>query len=177
MKLIQLTLIFLFISIFSQAQKVVTNGVVYEVKNNTIYKGETNVTDTLSKEQQKNIFHLANKINKAKKDALEAEKEIKRKREELEENRDELEKSVSKDRKKEIKAREKEIKAREKALKLEKKAHKRFLKWDKKHQKAQKKYTRLLKKGKLSPVDEENWLKKLDKIQKKLEKAKEKLTD
>jgi len=170
MKLIQLTLIFLFISVFSQAQKVVTNGVVYEVKNNTIYKGETNVTDTLSKEQQKNIFHLANQINKAKKEALEAEKDMERKREELEENRDELEKSVSKNKKK-------EIKAREKALKLEKKAHKRFLKLDKKYQKAQKKYTRLLKKGKLSPVDEENWLKKLEKMQKKLERAKEKLTD
>ncbi len=67
------------------------------------------------------------------------------------------------------------IKTKEKALKKEKKAKDNYKRAQDKLAKAQKKYEKLKKKGKLSPVDEEKWLEKIENLTEKVEKAKKKL--
>ncbi|MBO6605600.1 hypothetical protein [Psychroserpens sp.] len=51
------------------------------------------------------------------------------------------------------------------------KAQSHFEKTGKKLESAQRKYNKLKRKGKLSPEDEEKWIKKIEKLERKLKKA------
>ena len=132
------------------------NGATYDVKKEKIFKGDVDVTETLSVEERRQIrTTFNNKMSRIK---------------ETEETQKQLEKA-GKDQKKA----EKRQKKAEKALKKRKKAQLSFDKSAKKYQGAIKKYEKLKKKGKLSPEDEAKWLEKIEKFEKSHNTAKKKL--
>lgn len=159
-------LFILFISISVSAQNVERNGKTYEVKNERIFLDGKDVTDTLKAEDKSAILKLSEKAKteaQALKEYAKAEKEAEK---------------LIKEKEKAEKAHKKAVKAQKKAekeLKQQEKAQKRFDKATKDLSKAQKKYDKLKRKGKLSPNDEADWLKKLEKLKSDLDKAKRKL--
>lgn len=154
-----LLIVFLGIGIIANAQKVESNGTVYKVKGEKIFKNGEDVTDLLTEAEKLQInATLKEKIKKE--DVLEKGKKAK--------------KDHKKGEKRHKKA-EKKQKDAEKALKKNQKIQDRFEKAERKYQKEQKKFTRLKDKGKLSPVAEDKMLKKLEKLNGELDKAKRKL--
>lgn len=130
---------------FANAQKVELKGENYEVKGKTFLKNGEDVTNTLTLEKKNEI-----------KAAVEKNKELE---------------AAAKKREEEKKAVEKQQKATEKAHKEADKAASNYEKAKSNHNSAIKKYEKLKGQGKLSPVDEDKWLKKIDKLEKTQKKA------
>lgn len=151
-----ITVFLLFAFALVQAQKVEYNGKNYVVKGNAIFEAKVNVTNTLSQAQQANI---KNRLS----EQILAEKKLK-----------ELEKAQKKAKKKQKAAEKKQRKA-EKEIKAKEKAQKNYADAQDKYQKELKRHERLSDKGKLSPEDEIKWQKKLEGLQKKIDKSKRKL--
>jgi protein subunit release factor B len=153
---ILITIILLFGVTISQAQKVEYNGVNYVVKKNAIFMDGKDITTSLSPEQHANIKNRLSQQILADKKLKEAQKEQKK-----------AEKRQKAAEKRQKKA-ENEIKKKEKAKKNYSDAQDRYEKQVKRHEK-------LKNKGKLSPEDEVKWQKKLEGLQKQIEKTKRKM--
>jgi glycyl-tRNA synthetase alpha subunit len=139
------TLLLLFLVSISYAQDVVYKDKTYTVKGKSIYLAKKEVTTTLSEEMKQDIFAFR-KINEAK---------------ELEVEKAENEKKLA----------EKKMKKAEKALKNKVKAQKKLKKANSKLKAAIKKHQTLKKKGDISPNDEKKWLRKIEKLKKKITKS------
>lgn len=144
---------FLGLGITVNAQNVIKDGKVYEVKGKSIFhKGEDITLSLLSGEKadifktHKNLVKEAKAAEKAKKRAEKATKNA-----------------------------EKAKKKAEKALKQKQKAQDQVNKASRKFDQQQDKYQKLKNSGKLSPNDDAKWLKKLNGYKNNLEKARTKL--
>ena len=163
MKLFVVVVVFLGFALGAQAQEVTYGGVTYKVKGKTILRDKENVTNSLSIEDQTEIRAALERQKAMQKERELAEKQIKK----IEKDQKEAEKR--------IKQAEKRQKAAEKELKEKEKAQSKFENATKDYNKAIDKYERLRDKGKLSPNDEEKWLKKIDDLKEDIEKARRKL--
>ena len=148
--------LFLGLGLFVQAQEVEFNGATYLVKGKSIFQGETDVTNTLSVEQQIAIKAALNNQEAIAKQAQEAEKQIKK-----------AEKNQRKT--------EKKLKKAEKELRHKKRAQAYFDKSGERYDDAVKKYNKLKRKGELSPKDEAKWLSKIEDLKKEHQKAERRL--
>lgn len=128
------------------AQHIVSEGVAYEVKGKSIFKGGIDITHTLDKEKKDNIFKTHKNQKKVTKRAEKAKKK-----------QDKAHKKAAKD------------------LKKKQKAQRKYLKATKRLQQDEAKFKRLKERGHLSPNAEEKWLKKLDRSKKNVEKIRKKL--
>ena len=155
-----ITLLLVLLSLVSLAQTVKNDGNTYKVKNKTIYLDGKDVTESLSSEKRAIILKEAALISEANKAENKKAKKIEKKQKKTE---------------KAIKKAEKEQKKAEKVLKKEEKRNKNYKDAKDKLAKAEKKYRKLKRKGKLSPVADEKWLNKLEKLSEKVESAKRKL--
>lgn len=156
-----LLLLFLFfITVSTYAQEVTVNEVKYEVKEDVIFKDGVDVTNTLSAVEQEEIKRTLSERLKEEKKLLKEEK------------RKETERKNSE---KKLKKEEKKRKKAEKKLKKQELAIKKLDKAKKKYKKSSEKFEKLKSKGKLSPEDELDWNKKLDKLKKDIERKKRKL--
>ncbi|WP_179021683.1 hypothetical protein [Winogradskyella forsetii] len=164
---------FMFI-MFSNAQKVESEGKTYEVKDEKIFLDGKDVTETLTDEEKNFILKeavvISDKMILEEIKRKEAEEKIKGHNEAAEK----LEKEAKKAEKAQKKA-EKELKKAEKELKKKEKLQSNFEKAERNLEKSQSKYEKLKRKGKLSPEDERKWLDKLEKLTSKLKKAKGRL--
>lgn len=177
-----LLLLFLGLGLCGYAQEVEYEGVKYEVKEKAIFQDGKDVTSTLSAEKQQEIMAIH---EKTKMTALEAEKavqvaekeqkEAEKAAQKLEKERKEAEKAIKKAEKAQ-KLAEKEQRRAEKELKRKQHAQDDFEKATKRLQQNQDKYERLKHKGKLSPNDEEKWLKRIEGYREDLDKAKRTLS-
>lgn len=138
------------------AQEVLIDGVSYMVKGEKILKDGVDVSTSLTLEEKQNITTVL----------LEKEAKL-RETEKAAKNLKKAEKSQKNAEKKQKKA--------EKALKQREKTHAKFEKAEKKYNDALTKYEKLNNKGKLSPVDEKEWLEKIEKLKEAQDKAKKKL--
>lgn len=154
------TVICLCFGLAIQAQDIKKDVNQYEVKKGRIYLDNKDITDTFTIEQRKEIIERL-EHNAAEIKLKEAEAKAQKKKE----------KQIKKAEKAQKKA-EKAAKKAERELKRKEKAQKSLDKADKALKKAQKKYNKLKSRGKLSPEDEKKWLGKIEKLSKKLEKAK-----
>lgn len=145
------------------AQEVQLDSINYEVKKNQIFKDGIDVTKTLSEEKKTKILAALVQIQQE----LAQEKAMQDKLEKAEKEQKKAEKQQ--------KRAEKEQKKAEKALKQKEKAQANYERALDKHKTAQKKYEKLKQKGKLSPVDEEKWLEKIEKLSENIAKTKRKL--
>ena len=145
------------------AQEVNFNGKTYKIKKEQVFKDGIDVTETLTIEEKQQIRAAFDKKMAQIKESEEVAKRL--------EKAEKEQKKAEKERKKV----EKEQKKLEKALKKKEKAQSNFEKAVKKHEDAIKKYEKLKTKGKLSPVDEEKWLKKIDGLKDDIDKTKRKL--
>ncbi len=133
------------------AQKIEHEGKEYHVKGEKILLNGVDITADLSADEQLVIKNkLKNKIatEKRLKSAEKAQKQAENKQ----------------------KKAEKKQKQAEKELKRSEKAQKNYENAMEKYSDAQKKYEKLKNKGKLSPVDEEKWIKKLENLKDNVEK-------
>lgn len=158
-----LTAILLVAFTMVQAQNIEYNGVKYLVKKNAIFVDKVDVTNTLSLEEQASIKNALSEQILAEKRLKEAEKAQK-----------EAEKAQRKAEKKQ-KAAEKKQKKAEKEIKAKEKAKQKYADAQENYEKALKRSEKLRERGKLSPVDEVKWQKKLEGYKNKIEKAKRKL--
>lgn len=143
---IWILIFFLSLGITTHAQHVISDGVAYEVKGKSIFKEGIDITQTLDKSKKDAIF-------KTHKNKVRADKRAE-------------------------KARKKQEKAQRKAakeLKRKQRAQDRYLKATKKLEQNQAKYNRLKERGKLSPNAEDQWLKKLDRFKKDVDKKRKSL--
>lgn len=155
MKLVAV-LLFLGFAFSTHAQEVNYNGTTYKIKGKTILQEKADITATLSAEDQSGIWDAFNKQKALDKERLEAEKTLKKAE-------------------KEKQKAEKKQKQAEKELKAKQKAQSKFNKANDDYNKASKKFEKLKERGKLSPNDEEKWLKKIDNLNKDIEKTRKKL--
>lgn len=155
--------LFLGFGLLVNAQDISFNGIDYEIKKGRIFKGDIDVTDTLSIEEKQQITAAFDKKMIKIEEAEETQKRIGKAEKE--------QKNAEKDQKRA----EKKRKKAEKELKKRQKAQSNFDKSIKKHKDALDKYEKLKKKGKLSPVDEQKWLEKIAKYKENSEKAKKRL--
>lgn len=163
----KLTVIIITLVLFScgTSYNVVHDGSTYEVKGSKIYKAGTEVTDTLSEETVTSIQETLEERLAVKAEEEKRQKELEKKLNEQEK----LQKQAEK-RQKELEKKQEEI---EKEQQKRQDARKAFIKASEKLNKEQKKYDRLLEKGKLSPVDIEQWDEKIEKLKKAKDKAEE----
>lgn len=189
---------FLSFGFFIHAQEISVDGVAYEIKKDRIFKGDVDVTETLTLEEKQQIMAAFDKKKREIEQAEDAEKRLdkaKKEQEKREKQQEKAEKETEKAEKaqkkaekkqkqaekeqdkleKEQKKIEKEQKQAEKELKQSEKAQSNLDKSIEKHEDALKKYKKLKRKGKLSPLDEEKWLEKIAKYKAASEKAKRKL--
>lgn len=143
---IWMIIFFLGLGLSLNAQHVINNGKVYQVKGKSIFHEGNDVTSTLNKENKDNIFKSHKNNSKATKNAEKAKKK-----------QDKIHDQTVKD------------------LKNKQKAQDKFNKATKKLDQNQEKYDKLKAKGKLSPNDEAKWQKKLEGYKKDLEKTKKNL--
>jgi hypothetical protein len=146
-----IAIVCLFMVALVNAQQIEHEGKEYRVKGEKIFLNDVDVTADLSADEQLVIKNkLKNKIatEKRLKSAEKAQKQAENKQ----------------------KKAEKKQKQAEKALKRSEKAQKNYENAMEKYSDAQKKYEKLKNKGKLSPVDEEKWLKKLENLKENVEK-------
>ncbi|TXE08983.1 hypothetical protein ES711_03345 [Gelidibacter salicanalis] len=139
---IWIIVLFLSLGSFMNAQQVISNGKVYEVKGKAIFMDGEEITTSLLKTEKDQIFKT---LKTQTRDAKRAEKAQKR-----------LEKSHKK---------------AQKQLKEKQKAQSRFNKAKKRLDQNKAKYEKLKAAGKLSPNADVKWIKKLDGYTKTLEKA------
>lgn len=137
---------FLSLGITVNAQHIISDGVAYEVKGKSIFKGGIDITHTLDKNKKDNIFKTHKSQARAERRAEKARKK-----------QDKAHKKAAKD------------------LKRKQKSQDRYLKATKKLEQNEAKYNRLKERGKLSPNAEEKWLKKLDRFKKDVEKRRKNL--
>jgi len=156
MKYLVVLLLFLGMTLSSQAQEVDFNGTTYMVKGKTILQNGADVTTSLSAAEQTGIMDALNQQKALEAEQKKAEKQIKKAENEQ-------------------KKAEKRQKKAEKELKAKEKAHSRFENSSKDYSNAMAKYEKLKRKGKLSPNDEEKWLEKIEGLKEDIEKAKRKL--
>lgn len=145
------------------AQEVKVNDNVYEIKKDLIFINDVDVTNTLSEEEKSKILA-----------AFEQKKLDMAKAKLSKEKIDKAEKAQERAEKQQKKAEKKQKKA-EKEMKQKVKAQTNYDKAIKTYEDAITKYEKLKKKGKLSPIDEEKWLEKIEKLNSKIEKTKAKL--
>lgn len=145
-------LLFLSLSFTTFSQKVIKNGKVYKVKKDKIFLDGNNVTGILKVEEREAIYKEQALILQKLKLEEEAEKKA-----------DELKKA------------EKAKKKKEKAIKKKEKLKKSLKKEEDNLKKAKEKHEKLKKKGDLSPNDEQDWVEKFEKLNKKIAKVKKKL--
>lgn len=138
------------------AQKIDYKGVIYEVKNEKVFKENVDVTETLSSEEKEQIKITLNK----KIAALETSEETAKKLEKEEKERRKIEKKHKKI---------------EKELKKKEKAQSNFDRATRKHKEAVSRYGKLKKRGKLSPQKEAKWVEKIEKLKRKTIKTENKL--
>lgn len=151
----RLLLFFLLLTpVFLSAQKVVFKNETYKIKHEKIFKDGKDITAELDEAQKATLF----RINQ---DNIEAKRILGEK--------DKTEKEAKKALKN-LKKAEKQRKKAERELKKQNKAHQKFQDASKKLKKMQTKYEQLKRKGKLSPVEENKWLKKLEHLQKDVDK-------
>ena len=150
---IWIIILFLCLGATVNAQEVIKEGKVYEVKGKTVFQDGVDITSSLLSDEKNDLFKSA---KQQLRDAKSAEKAQKK-----------LEKAAKKAEKAQKKA-EKELKKKEKALS-------KFNKATKKLEQNQNKYEKLKNRGKLSPNAEAKWLKKLDRYKRDLEKARRKI--
>ena len=187
MKNLILLVFFLGFSFSITAQNMDSNE-AFVVKKNKIYQGDTDVTETLTKEKRESIFASYKAEMKLQEEKEQAEEEKTKQEKEFKKTQDEKDKEIKKaqkekdKREKELKKNEKEVKKAEKkqkqaekALKKKEKAQAGFEKAKSKLDSSQKKYERLKEKGKLSPQEEAKWLKKLEGLNNDIKKAEKKL--
>lgn len=148
---------------FSNAQEIERNGKKYIVKKDRIFHDGNDVTATFSLEEQSKI--------KEEFSILKAEIKLKEKEEKRLKNIEKERKQLEKDKKR---AESKQKKA-EKELKQKQKLQSNFEKASKNYAQARSKYQRLKERGKLSPVDEAKWLKKIESLNEKVKKAENRL--
>lgn len=144
---------FLGLGITVNAQQVIHNGKIHEVKGKVIFHEGEDITSSLHTDERESIFK---KLKKQLKEDKNAEKAI-----------NQRENDIKKAQKSQSKA--------EKALKQKQKANDKFNMASKKLNQNQDKYQKLKDKGKLSPNDEAKWLKKLEGFKKDVEKSRRKL--
>jgi hypothetical protein len=145
---IWITFLFILVGCLDNAQVIEHEGVSYEIKGKAIFKDGVDVTQTLSAEKQKAIMGNFEKSQKATK--------------KLAKDQEAFEKKLKKN-EKDLKKAEKDRKKSEKTLKQKQQAQDNFEKANKNMVQTQEKYDKLKQKGKLSPKDEEKWLKKIEK--------------
>lgn len=150
---IWMIIFFLGLGITANAQEVIKDGKIYEVKGKTIFQDDVDITSTLLSVEKNDIFKSAKQQLKEAKTAEKAQKK--------------LEKAAKKANKAQKMA-EKELDKKGKALG-------KFNKATQKLEQNQIKYDNLKSRGKLSPNDEAKWLKKLEGYRKELEKARRKI--
>ncbi|MGC6431782.1 MAG: hypothetical protein ACON5F_12130 [Jejuia sp.] len=163
MKKIVLTLGLVITGLSISAQHLKVNDTLYDVKKGVILREGIDITNILSKERKTEILTAFN----SQQQELAKEKAIKDKLESAEQEQKKAEKQQKRAEKKQKKA--------EKALRQKEKAQANYDKAISKYDNAQKKYEKLKKKGKLSPVDEANWLEKIEKFSENVTKTKRKL--
>ncbi|MGJ8746109.1 hypothetical protein [Polaribacter sp.] len=151
--------LFFSISVSSFAQKIKKGGVIYEVKKEKIFLNGENITKTLSFDEMQAIFKEAFLVYEKKEEIEKLEK---------------AQKKAYKISKKEERKAEKAQEKAEDELREKLKQEKKIKKADGKLKKTIAKRDRLKKKGALSPLDEADWLKKIEKLKSKLEKSKKK---
>lgn len=151
---------FLGLGITVHAQEVIKDGKVYEVKGKAIFHEGEDVTASLLSEEKADILKSHKSLVKEAKDAEKARKKAEKELKQREKAQKKAEKAQKKA--------EKELKKKEKALD-------RYNKANYKLEQSQSKYEILKKRGRLSPVDESKWIKKLDGLREKVEKARRKL--
>lgn len=143
------------------SHNVVHDGKVYEVKGSKFYHAGVEVTETLPEETKANVRATLN-------ERLQQEAEIASQQKELAKQQKEQEKA-----RKMVEQNQKELEAQQKTIAKAQKekvdARKNMVKISNKLNKEERKYSRLLKNGKLSPVDIEKWQAKIEKL--KMEKS------
>ncbi|WP_445736421.1 hypothetical protein [Mariniflexile sp.] len=166
MKFIKLLTLLLFLTIIfgcASSERVIKDGKVYTIKGNKILQNDMDISKTLTSEEKQAIQSVLEERLAAEK-AVEAEKEA------LEAKQKELEKIQEK-----AEAEQKRIETQQENLqdKLQAKedARKDFLKANAKLKKNKEKHQKLHDKGKLSPIDEEEWAEKLKELQEEKDKA------
>ncbi len=157
---IWMIIFFLSLGITANAQEVIKDGKVYEVKGKAIFHEGEDITTMLLSGEKADIFKAHKNLIKETKAAEKAQKK--------------LEKGV-KDAEKAQKKAEKAQKKAEKALKQKQKAQDNVNKATRKFDQQQEKYQKLKNSGKLSPNDDAKWLKKLNGYKNDLEKSRTKL--
>lgn len=155
------------------AQEIVIEGKNYKVEQTLFFQDDIDVTETLTVEEKAKIMAAI----EAKKEEIAHDEKAKQQKEQVDKATEEFKAAEE-----ENKRAEKEKKRAEKEMKKAEKQHKRTMKAKTNHNKAVKahdnavaKYEKLKGKGKLSPLDEEKWLKKIEKLKAKQAKAKAKL--
>lgn len=145
------------------AQEVKINDAIYEVKKDLIFEKGVDVTNSISNAKKLEIFEA---LEKKKLEMAEAKA-----------SNDKLEKVAKAQERaeKQQKKAEKKQKQAEKALERMAKAQANYDKAISKHKAALKKYEKLKNKGKLSPVDEQKWLDKIEKLNSNIAKMKKKM--
>ncbi len=146
-----IAIVCLFMVTILNAQQIEHNGKEYRVKGEKIFLNGVEVTADLSADEQ---LVIKNKL----KNKIATEKKIKS-----------AEKAQNKAENKQKKA-EKKQKQAEKELKKREKTQKNYENAQQRYSDAQNKYEKLKNRGKLSPVDEAKWLKKLENLKENLDK-------
>ncbi|MGC1633589.1 MAG: hypothetical protein WA749_15880 [Gelidibacter sp.] len=144
---------FLGLGITVNAQNVIKDGKVYEVKGKSIFHEGEDITLSLLTGEKADILKTHKNLVKEAKAAEKAKKRAEKARKDT----------------------EKAKKKAEKALKQKQKAQDQVNKASRKFDQQQDKYQKLKNSGKLSPNDDAKWLKKLNKYKNNLEKARTKL--
>lgn len=150
---IWMIIFFLGLGITANAQQVIHEGKIHEVKGKAIFHDGVDITSTLHTDERESIF-------KNLKNQLKEEKNVEKARKKQE---------------KAVKKAEKAQKKAEKALKQKQKAQDNVNKATRKFDQQQEKYQKLKNSGKLSPNDDAKWLKKLNGYKNDIEKARTKL--
>ena len=151
-----IAIVCLFMVTILNAQQIEHEGKEYRVKGEKIILNGVEVTADLSADEQlviKNKLKKKIALDKKIKSAEKAQKQAENKQKKAE---------------KKQKQAEKELKKREKIQKNYKNAQQKY-------SAAQNKYEKLKNRGKLSPVDETKWLKKLESLKESLDKNEKRL--
>lgn len=178
MKFLSVIVLFFGITLSAQAQEVNYNGITYKIKGKTISQNGTDVTATLSVNDQIGIREALRQQKALDEEQQKAEKALiddrKRADKALDDERKRAERVVKKA-EDDLKKAEKKQKKAEKELKARDKAQSNYEKAGDKYNDAINKYEKLKRKGKLSPNDEAKWLEKIDNLNKDIDIARRKL--
>lgn len=165
---------FLGLGVTTYAQEVIKDGKVYQVKGKTILHEGEDVTSTLLLEERTDILNSHKELVREAKEIERAQKLAEKEARAAEKAQKQAEKAQKKA-EKELKKQQKAQKRAEKELKKREKALDRYNKANRKLEQNQNRYEVLKKQGKLSPVNEAKWIKKLDGLSGKVEKARRNL--